>query len=270
MNVRGAPGVPFFLMSDRVSEGDVSAARLYGRGVFTTVGVYGGELFLWEKHWRRLRDDAGRLGLDLSSYSEDSVRADALSALQRDGIADGRVRITFYDERAGAMWSGAAEGGVSMSILTGPPRRPPAPFSVGLSPYRLNTASPLAGVKSCNYLEHLLAHEEARGRGFTEAVRLNERGEVASASLANVFWLRDRTLFTPSLGTGCLPGTTREFIIENIACREVEAPWEELADADAVYLTSAGIGVVAVDELNGRRLDHPDHQILTIIPHAGR
>ena len=59
-----------------------------------------------------------------------------------------------------------------------------------------------------------MALENAKAKGFDEAIRLNERGEVASACMANVFWIKDKKLFTPDLETGCLAGTTREFIIE--------------------------------------------------------
>jgi branched-subunit amino acid aminotransferase/4-amino-4-deoxychorismate lyase len=124
----------------------------------------------------------------------------------------------------------------------------------------------LAGVKSCNYLEKILAKEEARNRGFAEAIQLNERGEVSSACMANVFWLRDGILFTPSLRTGCLAGTTRGFILENLECEEVEVRIEELLSADEMFLTSAGLGVAQVSEFEGRKLRGEPHSIGGLLP----
>ena len=111
-----------------------------------------------------------------------------------------------------------------------------------------------------------MSYEEARGRGFGEALRLNERGHVASACMANVFWEKDGKLFTPSLSTGCLPGTTREFVLENFECEEVESGIEVLNSADRIFLTSAGLGVAAAAEFDARELDTSDHPLLGLIP----
>jgi branched-subunit amino acid aminotransferase/4-amino-4-deoxychorismate lyase len=141
---------------------------------------------------------------------------------------------------------------------------------ITLSPYRINTASPLVGIKSCNYLEKILARNEAAERGFDECIQLNERGEVASASMANVFWAKDGILFTPSLKTGCLAGTTREFVIESLECREIEVGIEALRSADEVFLTSAGIGVAHVSKFEGRAFERRKHPIRELLPFVTR
>jgi branched-subunit amino acid aminotransferase/4-amino-4-deoxychorismate lyase len=94
---------------------------------------------------------------------------------------------------------------------------------------------------------------------------LNELGSVASACMANLFWLRDGTMFTPALTTGCLAGTTRGFVLERMECREVEAAIESLEAAEAIFLTSAGLGVKSVSEFNGRHLPATSHPITSLI-----
>jgi branched-subunit amino acid aminotransferase/4-amino-4-deoxychorismate lyase len=84
--------------------------------------------------------------------------------------------------------------------------------------------------------------------------------------MANVFWFKDGELFTPSLITGCLAGTTREFVLEQIECTEVEAGIGELDGAEAIFLTSAGIGIVRVAEFEGRELDGVGHPVLDLWP----
>ena len=101
----------------------------------------------------------------------------------------------------------------------------------------------------------------ARSRGFDEAIRLNEQGIVASACLANVFWMKDGKLYTPGLSTGCLAGTTREFILVNLDCEEVEAEIEELDGVQAIFLSSAGLGVVKVADFDGKRLGDDQYEI---------
>lgn len=245
---------------------EYSSSTLYGRGVFSTISIFDNQPFVWEKHWRRLTQNATKLGIDISEYDE-KVVADSLAELiEKSGIKNGRARITFSDESPSEIWGGDGEKKASLSIITADRREIPANFKLTVSPHRINTSSPLVGIKSCNYLEHLLASEEAKSRGFHEAIRLNERGEVASVCMANLFWLKDEKLFTPSLKTGCLAGTTREFVLENLECEEVETGIEAIREADALFLTSAGIGVVQVAEFDGKSLDSAAHHILSVMP----
>ncbi|MFN6962293.1 MAG: aminotransferase class IV [Pyrinomonadaceae bacterium] len=232
----------------------LSRAALYGRGVFTTLRLIDGRPFLWEKHWRRLVDNAARLTIDLTDHSEDTILAARDELISQNAATNGRARITIFDGSPSPMWPAGTERGTSVLISTAGPRIAPAEFRITVSPYRVNSTSPLAGVKSCNYLENLMALDEARERGFDEAVRLNERGEVASASMANIFWLRDGRLYTPALATGCLPGTTREHILENVECSEVSEPVDALHCADAIFLTSAGLGIKSVAFWNDKPL----------------
>ncbi len=244
----------------------LSKSALYGSGVFTTVAIVIREPFLFEKHWRRIVANAEKSRIDISEYTERSV-ADALAELiEKNEITNGRARITFSDESPSEIWGGEAERKTNLSIITAPRRKMPEHYKLTFSPRRVNTTSPLAGIKSCNYLEPLMAFDEAKARGFDEAIRLNERGEVASACMANVFWLKDGKLHTPSLKTGCLAGTTREFILESIECVEVEATLTELNSADDILLTSAGIGVVQVAGFEGRAMARQPHKILDIVP----
>ena len=135
-------------------------------------------------------------------------------------------------------------------------------LTLTVSPYRANTLSPLVGLKTVNYLEHILAREEARARDFDEAVTLNERGEVVSATMANIFWVIEGKIHTPVLATGALAGTTRARIIElasELSIPLVEGVYElsDLGDADEIFLTSAGQGVAIVTTFDFHRYAVP-------------
>lgn len=230
----------------------ISGSRLYGSGIFTTVAISDGLPRFWDKHWARIEDNAARTGLDISEFTEGSVRDALTEVIERNDALSGLARLTFFDESAGGLWPFETGRKSSLLITTRPGREVPGNFKLALSPYRVNSTSPLAGVKSCNYLEHILAIEEARGRGFDEAVRLNERGEITSGCMSNIFWEKDGRLFTPTLESGCLAGTTRGDILENSGAVEMDAGIEALGDADAIFLTSAGLGKARVAEFEGR------------------
>lgn len=239
-----------------------SNAALYGSGIFTTISIYDRKPTHWEKHWKRLTSNAAIVGIDISEYTEAAVIQALETTIHESKIIDARARITLFDERPSGLWPSreSSEQKTSLQILIGEKRPLPELFKLTTSPFPINSLSPLAGVKSCNYLEQILSIDESKGRGFHEAIRINERGNVTSGSMSNIFWLKGERLYTPSLATGCLAGTTREYVLENLDCEEVEAGLDELRSADAIYLTSAGLGIVQAagfDSIRFKRSDHP-------------
>jgi len=239
----------------------VSSAMLYGRGVFTTVAVYEGEPFMWARHWERLVDHAGKLSIDCAGLTESSV-GDALKKLIAvNQVKNGRARVILLARRGRDVWRTKKSETLKtdLLIITGEPQKVPAAgMSLAVSPYRINTFSPLTGIRSLNYLEQVLSWEEAQTREFDEAVMLNERGEVVSATMANIFWVKEGTLHTPALSTGAMAGITRRVVIE-LAEKQfipvIEGVYElgDLADAEEIFLTSASIGVAQVTTFDFRQ-----------------
>ena len=212
-----------------------------------------------------MTNDAIKVGIDLSEHQVGTVKALLDAAIRENGIVDGRARLTFLDESPSPIWPTESTAKTRLHIITGELRPVPYEFRLTVSPCTVNSRSPLAGVKSCNYLENLLALEEATTRGFHEAVRINERGGITGGCMSNIFWLKDEMLYTPTLATGCLAGTTREFVLENVECREVSATIDELDKADAIFLTSAGLGITQVAEYESKKIERIDHPILKLL-----
>lgn len=240
------------------------SAALYGKGVFTTVAIRGAKPFLWEKHWRRLRANAAKLSIDLSAFSEIAVKESLLEIIIENKFADGRARLSFFDETPSRIWQNEPQEKTSLLIQTADFRRIPENFKLTVSPFSVNSKSPLAGVKSCNYLENILALEDAKSRSFDEAVRLNECGEIVSAAAANIFWTKNGEIFTPALETGCLAGTTREFVCERFSVAEVKSPSAELSEADDIFLSSAGIGIARISEFQNKKLACRPHKLTAV------
>ena len=239
----------------------VSSAMLYGRGVFTTLAIYNSQPFLWSKHWQRLTAHAKKLDVDFTGCNEKNV-GDALHKLVAvNQVRDGRARVIMLARSGRDIWKMRAPGTkkTDVLIMTGEPQKiAPNGLSLAVSPYRTNTVSPLVGIKSLNYLDHVLSWEEAQSRDFDEAVVLNERGEIVSATTANLFWARNGTLHTPALSTGALAGITRECVIELanqcfIPLLEGSYEMQDLTEADEIFLTSSSLGVAPVTTFDFRR-----------------
>jgi 4-amino-4-deoxychorismate lyase len=220
----------------------VTAATMYGRGVYTTVAVYKGRPFLWEC-------DFG-----------DNETALALARLvEANKIERGRARVHLLARTVRGRWKFDLDGRASdLLILTADAAAHADTLALTVSPYRVNTCSPLVGIKSVSRLEQVLAWEEARSRDFDEAVVLNERGEIAGTTNANLFYIKHGTAHTPALQTGALAGTTRARIIElaeELAVPVVEGAYSlhDLGEADEIFLTSSALGVEPVTAFDFHR-----------------
>jgi 4-amino-4-deoxychorismate lyase len=133
----------------------------------------------------------------------------------------------------------------------------PSSMSLSLSPHRLSSRSWDARFKTLSYLTRFQARHEA----FTdEVVLLNEHGEVASASMANLFLVIDDELLTPPLESGCRAGVIRRWVIEcsGQTVRETKILPARLESADAIFLTNSRIGICPVVQFDATAFSsHP-------------
>jgi 4-amino-4-deoxychorismate lyase len=249
------------LEATKASVAPVSSAMLYGRGVFTTVAIYKGTPFLWSQHWHRLKEHAERLNIDCAGANERNVGEAVRKLVAVNQVKDGRARVILLARSGRDVWRAQKESTrkTDLLIMTSEAQKiSSAGLSLAVSPYRYNTFSPLAGIKSLNYLDEVLAWEEAQAREFDEAVMLNERGEIVSATMANIFWVREGTIHTPALSTGALAGVTRGAVIELAAKRFIpliEGVYElgDLTEAEEIFLTSSSYGVAPVTTFDFRQ-----------------
>jgi branched-subunit amino acid aminotransferase/4-amino-4-deoxychorismate lyase len=239
----------------------VSSAMLYGRGVFTTVAIYNGKPFLWSAHWQRLKNHAAKLSVNVGGANERNIGEALRKLVAVNQVNNGRARVILLARSGRDVWKTKKEDGrkTDLLILTGEPQQVPvAGLSLAVSPYRCNTFSPLVGIRSLNYLEQVLSWEEAQARDFDEAVVLNERGEIVSATMANIFWVKNGTLHTSAISTGAIAGITRAAVIE-LAGKQfipvIEGVYDlaDLTEADEIFLTSASLGVALVTTFDFRQ-----------------
>jgi branched-chain amino acid aminotransferase len=226
-----------------------------GDGLFETMRVRRGAVLRIERHLSRLRAGAAVLGL--SSLPKDKDLNDAIAkTLTANGLTEVTVRLTIsrgVPKRRGLLPE--PEPRPSLVIHAEPFAGYPAELydrgaRAVISGIRRNEHSPLARVKSLNYLDNVLARHEAETRGADDALLLNTAGDLACASAANLFLLLDGALVTPSVTSGALRGTVRELVTAELAptvglevVERVVRP-EELRTADEVFLTNALMGIV--------------------------
>jgi len=232
---------------------------LYGYGLFETMRSYGGRVFRLEEHYRRLCHGAARLAMDMPlSLSQLGEAVEAI--LKRNDLTDAHLRLTVT---AGPPSDAAGGAGDATVVLFARPLidYPPDLYRRGMaavvSDVRRNETSPLSRIKSLNYLDNLLAREDARRHGADEAILLNTRGFVAEGSASNLFLVQQGRLLTPGVESGALPGIARWAVLELASAVGLEAVESEVElsvfeDASEAFLTNSVMGVMSLTSLDGR------------------
>jgi len=219
------------------------AGFLFGDGLFETLRVDDGRPQDVEAHLDRLLAGLRRVEIDLPESRCDLGRAVAEVA-EAAPRPLARLRITIS--------RGTAAG--PTRLIAASPYEPPGETvtAVLLTDVRIDSRSPLAGLKSLSYQNNRLALGEAEARGAFEALLLNEHGRPAEGSRSNVALVLPEGILTPPESEGCLPGTVRRRLLERGALHERPLTLEDLAAAGGLLLMNSLIGVLPVSRVDGR------------------
>jgi branched-subunit amino acid aminotransferase/4-amino-4-deoxychorismate lyase len=171
-----------------------------------------------------------------------------------NGIKDAYVRLTLWKSERGAdtlIIAKKYQPYSSQEYKKG--------FRACISPFRQNEDSFLAQLKTTNYLLYRLAYTKAREKGFDEAIILNHKGYIAETSRSNLFFIKDKELFTPSLECSCLNGITRRVVFDlakkyNIKAYEGNFSMPDLYASDEAFLTNSLVGIMPLVSVEERRI----------------
>lgn len=246
-----------------------------GDGLFETILAEAGELVAFEAHAARLI--AGCAAMGLPAPDPAVLRAEALAALLAARLNQARaaVRLSWTAGSGGRGLDRPNLIAPRLAVTAAAAPRPEDPARLITAGVRRNEGSPASRLKSLSYIDNVLARAQARDGGADEAVMLNNRGEVACAAAANVFWRTGDVLYTPALDCGVLAGVARaEVLIQaaksGIRVEEARAPLQAIAGAEAVFLTNSLIGVRPVLSLDGRALDQQVAQTTVLLVRGRR
>ncbi len=251
------------LEKTRLSPGQ--AGLLSGWGLFTTLRIYEGEAFAFERHWRRLEKDAARTHVPFP-FQAAKVRVHLGELLRANQVREGTARIYVVYNKVGFWHSDESFPDVDLLIYTAGLPAYNEPARLALREHGRHAASPLAGVKVTSWLNNVWNLAEAQQRGFDEVVLLNERGEVAECTAANIFCVRGEKVLTPPLSAGCLEGVTRAVLLEigpdsGVPIVEQTLCPADLFAAEEVFISSTNRSVLGVGEIEGHKFASAPGQV---------
>jgi len=233
----------------------LSHALHYASSVFEGERCYDGEIFELSRHSQRLIDSAAMLGFNLpwnvshidvacnevvraNGLTDCYVRPVAWRGSEQMGVAAQKTKphLAIAAWKWGGYFAGSDKKGLKLDIA--PWRRPP--------PHTAPAQAKASGL----YMIATMSKHHAENRGFNDALMFDWRGQVAEATAANAFFVRDGEIHTPA--PDCfLNGITRQTVIKLASNRGLKvyerAIWpEELEDFEQFFLTGSAAEIAPV------------------------
>jgi branched-chain amino acid aminotransferase len=229
---------------------------LTGWGVFSTIRVYDGVMFAWERHFARMTHDAQKMRVP---FPQDSawLEAQLYKLIQANGAANATLRVNVVRNLGGLFQGHGPMPEFDVIAFTANVNQWGDSVRLGVIPHGRHAGCEFAGVKYTSWAQNLAWYERAHEQGLDEVVLLNERGEASECTSANIFVAQGGSVYTPPLSAGCLPGVTRAILIEEIrpssGLRVSEKTLfpADLESADEVFITSTTRELLPVIEIQG-------------------
>lgn len=224
----------------------------YGDGLFETIALRDARPRFFERHMRRLAEGCSRLAI--TAPPPDTIASEIERV--RGGSVCGTVKV-IVTRGTGPRGYGWVEGALPARIVGFDPddgsrdRVKGRAVTVAYCRTRASLNPSIAGIKTLNRLDSVLARGELRAGSFDEGLMFDGSDHVVGGTMTNLFAVRDGCLMTPALRNGGVRGVMREVVLEaarnvGIECIETDMTREDLAQTGELFLTNALIGLWSV------------------------
>jgi branched-chain amino acid aminotransferase len=235
----------------------------YGSSVFEGQRMYGGTVYKLKEHTDRLFASAETLGMTIP-FTRDQINQACIDVCKANGIVDGYLRPVAF--RGSEMMAVSAQNTtIHVAIACWPwasyfnPEEKLKGIRLDFARYKRPSpeTEPVHAKAAGLYMICTVCKHEAEAKGYADAMFLDYRGLVSEATGANVFFVKDGALHTPT--PDCfLNGITRQSVIaiarrRGITVTERHIKPEELSDFSECFLTGSAAEVTPVSEIGPYR-----------------
>lgn len=260
----------FVYLNNRIvpaSEAKVSVfdhGFLYGDGIYETMRVYDGVVFMLDEHIERLYRSASLIGLNIPKKISD-IKISIYETLKANSLTNAYVRLTVSRGYGPiGLDPDLCREPTFVVVTTAFKSYPRSYYNDGvrliISSVRRNLREALnPQIKSLNFLNNILAKIEAKQADAYEAIMLNASGYLTEGTISNIFFVIDGILCTPSVECGILDGITRQIVIDlavknGIEVREGEFTPDALHLSSEIFITNTTIEVMPVNRIDKKEV----------------
>lgn len=224
---------------------NIDSTVFFGRGVFETIDVREKPILL-EKHIERLNNGSDNLFLNIRVKKEEVEEF-----IKKYNVKNCVLKITITEKNL--IYSLRDNPYSEEEYLKG--------FKVGISKVLRNSTSRLTYIKSTCYIENIIEKERALEKELNEVIFLNEKGFLTEGCTCNLFFIKNKLLYTPSVSCGLLNGIIRKWIIDNFEVQEGEFLIEDLLQSDEIFLTNSLMGIMQVKEFFNKKFNKNENTL---------
>jgi branched-subunit amino acid aminotransferase/4-amino-4-deoxychorismate lyase len=233
----------------------VTSGLYYGAGCFETFLAENGRIFKFHEHIERLNRGLGYLGVSDDNFIDaDKIPGQIKTLLAKNNLSEKPARIRIQVSLADKSGYSIKENPSLVVIISSQlaDKKSNSKKLILSEKSVVPTSARPSDLKLSNMLHYRQAFREAEEKGADDSVMLSSNGFVAETSIANMFWMKDEKIFTPSVDCDILPGIMRNSIIEilkqkmNYSVKEDRFSMDELLKADIVWLTNSVVGFAPV------------------------
>lgn len=252
-----------FLPADQpVLKADNRAYR-YGDGFFETIKVMNGKIVLWSYHLQRIENSFRLLNYHSPISTIEKIIEEIFELCNMNHCIDAaRIRLSFANG-SGTMFD---DNTVTDYIIEAMPLNNLIhfrhdDFTIGICPLAKKSCDAYANLKSANYLVSRIAIEYAKKHQWNDALILNQNDRIAESAIANIFWIKGGTVFTPPLSEGCVNGVMRNYLIDEFQSAgnpivERLCTKSDLLNADEIFLTNAVKGISTIKNFEMKKYSY--------------
>ena len=241
----------------------------YGTSIFEGIRAYWNEenlfVFRLDEHVKRFRNSGRFYNISLNFSDEEIINA-ITGICKKNKIKQScYIRPFYFVGNYGINLHVTDKAPTNVAIFT-------FPFgdlfnkngiSAGVVSWRKfsDASTPTQAKMGGNYLNSIIATQEAKRNGVDEAILLDHKGNVSEAPGENIFIVRDGQLITPSLASSALEGITRDAIIKiakdlDVEVTEREISRSELGMSDEIFLTGTAAEITPITVMDGKKISN--------------
>ena len=230
---------------------------LYGDGIFESIRCMNGKPIFMQHHVERLQKGMKVLKLQSQWAVDEQTLSQKITALNQLNNHNQGVRIRMVIGRNAGNTYKPDELSSSLFITSSPTPDNYYPalsegLNVGLFEDIKKSVNVFSDFKTCNSLLYVMASVYFSENKLDDCLLLNTSNHICEGSSSNLFWIKNKQLFTPPLADGCINGVLRTIIATQYNAEEKICTTNELQNADELFLTNMGTGIRWIKTFNGK------------------
>ena len=230
----------------------------YGDGFFETIKIINAKPFNFSAHYIRF-SSACKIFKLKNNQTESSLLSLINQLIEKNKIVNGsaKIHVTRSGEGKYLPFSDGFE--ILISINKGLSFVKNTPISLCVFSDEQKTKGKVSNIKSVNALVSVLGAIHAKENGFDNAILKNTDGNFIETTNANLFLIKNEVIYTPPITDGCVDGTMRKWVVQNINVIERSIDLTDIRGADEVFVTNAINGITAVGRVEETTFSNFDY-----------